>query len=150
MADHVRNRLRRSSVVGRLLSATVTVHAVVAFAQPVFAGVYLTGSMRGLELHARGADAVFTIGVVQLALAVAISVRHRSAWHAVASALITAAETLQYLAGESGTLWMHFPLGVAIVAALALYAAWAQPWPTCPARADQQPRRPARAETIDA
>ncbi|MEU3457290.1 hypothetical protein ABZ671_27360 [Micromonospora sp. NPDC006766] len=130
---------------------TVTVHAILAFGQPVFAGVYLTGSIRGLELHARGADVVFTLGVVQFVIAVAISVRSRRVWHVVASALVTAAEALQYLVGMSGRLWVHFPFGVAIISGLALYAvaAWAQALPARPVRTDPRRTR-VRAETVDA
>lgn len=115
----------------RLLRWTALAHACTAFGQPVFAGVYLSGSIRGLELHARGADIIFTLGALQLILAFIVTVRARRWWPTALSALLLAAETAQYIAGRDGTLWLHLPLGVAIVAGAALTAVafWVLPAP---------------------
>ncbi|MEU9592720.1 hypothetical protein ACGF7W_22210 [Streptomyces sp. NPDC048219] len=122
---------RVSGVAGLLFRSVVTAHTVAAFGQPVFAGVYLTGEIEGLDWHARGADVVFSLGLLQFAVGVAVRVRTRRAWPAVISLLIVAAETGQYLAGTSGLLWVHLPLGVTTIAALALLAAavWVRPLP---------------------
>lgn len=114
---------------GWALRATVTVHAVVAFGQPVFAGVYLTGNIGGLSWHATGADVVFSLGLTQMVVAAIASRRMRRWWPAVGSALILMAETGQYFAGLSGLLWLHVPLGVAIIASLAVQfvVVWTRP-----------------------
>lgn len=100
--------------------ATATVHVVVAFGQPVFAGVFLTGNIGGLSWHATGADVVFSLGVAQVVVAAVASRRMRRWWPVVGSVLILGAETGQYFAGLSGLLWLHLPLGVAIIASLAV------------------------------
>ncbi|MEU0835465.1 hypothetical protein ACNPQM_29780 [Streptomyces sp. NPDC056231] len=109
----------------------MTVHTVAAFGQPVFAGVYLTGEIGGLDWHARGADVVFSLGLLQAAVGGAASRRMRRLWPIAVSMLILAAETGQYMAGLSGLLWVHIPLGVMIVAALAVLSAavWVLPLP---------------------
>ncbi|MFF9454110.1 hypothetical protein [Streptomyces flaveolus] len=109
----------------------MTAHTVAAFGQPVFAGVYLTGEIGGLDWHARGADTVFSLGLVQAAVGVAVRARTRRWWPVAVSLLIVAAETGQYLAGMSGLLWVHLPLGVMTIAALAVLTAavWVRPLP---------------------
>ncbi|MFE4776869.1 MULTISPECIES: hypothetical protein [unclassified Streptomyces] len=107
----------------------MTAHTVAAFGQPVFAGVYLTGEIGGLDWHARGADVVFSLGLLQAAAGAAASVRMRSLWPIAVSVLIVAAEAGQYMAGLSGLLWVHLPLGVVIIASLAVLSAavWVRP-----------------------
>ncbi|RVU28021.1 hypothetical protein EOT10_07095 [Streptomyces antnestii] len=126
-------------VVGRLFRAAVTLHTVVAFGQPVFAGVYLSGEIGGLDWHARGADVVFSLGVLQVAVAVAAWVRWGLRWPTAVSVLILVAESGQYGAGLAGLLWVHLPLGVMIIASLAVLSAalWVRPLPDRAATADQ-------------
>ncbi|WP_158102459.1 hypothetical protein [Streptomyces africanus] len=123
--------LRISGVAGLPFRAAVTVHTVAAFGQPVFAGVYLTGEIGGLDWHARGADLVFSLGLLQAAVGAAAWARMRRWWPIAVSVLIVAAETGQYMAGLSGLLWVHLPLGVMIIAALAVLSAavWVRPLP---------------------
>ncbi|MFD7776982.1 hypothetical protein [Streptomyces sp. NPDC059753] len=119
--------LRRTGIAGRLFRAAVTAHTVASFGQPVFAGVYLTGEIGGLDWHARGADVVFSLALVQAAA----SALTRSLWPISLSVLIVSAEAVQYMAGVSGLLWVHFPLGVMLIAALAVLSAavWVRPLP---------------------
>ncbi|MEW2490703.1 hypothetical protein [Streptomyces sp. NPDC048411] len=123
--------LRPTGVAGRLFRAAVTIHTVAAFGQPVFAGVYLTGEIGGLDWHAQGANLVFSLGLLQAAVGGAASRRMRRLWPLAVSVLIFAAETGQYTAGLSGLLWVHIPLGVMIIAALAVLSAavWVRPLP---------------------
>ncbi|MFF7789815.1 hypothetical protein [Streptomyces sp. NPDC007991] len=120
-----------SGLAGLLFRAAVTVHTVAAFGQPVFAGVYLTGEIGGLDWHARGADVVFSLGLLQAVAGAAAWARTRRLWPTAVSVLIVAAETGQYMAGLSGLLWVHLPLGVMIIAALAVLSAavWVRPLP---------------------
>jgi hypothetical protein len=58
-------------------------------------------------------------------------VRLRQAWRFVATLTLVAAETVQYLAGMDGALWLHLPLGtLSIVALVVLFiTVWRQPVP---------------------
>ncbi|AIS02377.1 hypothetical protein [Streptomyces glaucescens] len=120
-----------TGAAGRLFRAAVTAHTVAAFGQPVFAGVYLSGAVGGLHWHARGADIVFSLGLMQTVAGTAASVRMRRVWPVTLSLLVVAAETVQYMAGLSGALWLHLPLGAAVIASLAVLfvAAWIRPLP---------------------
>ncbi|MEU6860724.1 hypothetical protein AB0B28_17845 [Glycomyces sp. NPDC046736] len=116
---------------GWVLRGLVTAHLVAGFAQPVFAGVYLSGDFDGLAWHVIGADLVSYIGLAQIAVAAAVWIRVRRAWPFWASLALTLGATAQYLAGMEGALWLHFPLGVSLVAGIAAVfaAAWARPLP---------------------
>ncbi|MFD0899775.1 hypothetical protein [Actinomadura sediminis] len=120
---------RRAGPAAWTLRAVVGAHAVSIFAQPVFAGVYLTGDFDGLRWHTAGANIVTSIGYVQVVAAIVVWVRLRSAWPAAATAAVVAAETVQYFAGTEGALWLHLPLGVATIAGLVLLfaAVWLRP-----------------------
>ncbi|MGV9329111.1 hypothetical protein [Streptosporangium sandarakinum] len=114
--------------------AVVSAHMVAIAGQPVFAGVYLTGDFDGLRWHAVGADVVTSIGYLQMIAAIVVWVRLRRAWPFLATTAVVAAETVQYLAGLDGALWLHIPLGVMTVAALAVQfiAVWRRPLPRRP------------------
>lgn len=118
--DGLRPAAPRTRPVAWVLRAVVTAHLVAIVGQPVFAGVYLSGDFDGLRLHSTGADLVTSIGYVQLVVAVVAAVRLRRSWPLVATAAVVAAETVQYLAGLSGALWLHIPLGVLTVVAVVL------------------------------
>ncbi|MEV0648942.1 hypothetical protein AB0I28_27185 [Phytomonospora sp. NPDC050363] len=120
---------QRTAPAGWVLRALVSAHVAAIFGQPVFAGVYLTGDFDALRWHALGADVVFYIALAQLIAAIVVWVRLRRAWPFVTTAALVAAETVQYLAGMEGALWLHLPLGVLTVAALAVLfiAVWRGP-----------------------
>ncbi|MFI9816061.1 hypothetical protein [Saccharothrix variisporea] len=100
--------------------AVVSAHVAAIAGQPVFAGVYLTGEFDGLRLHAIGADVVTSLGYLQAVVAAVVWVRLRRPWPFAASLAVVAAETVQYFAGLDGVLWLHVPLGVTTIAALAV------------------------------
>ncbi|MFI7387301.1 hypothetical protein [Streptomyces sp. NPDC049813] len=102
----------------RLLRIAVSVHTVAIFGQPAFAGVYLSGDYDALRWHELGADITTTVGCVQLIVAVVVWVRLRRPWPFAATSTLVAAETVQYVAGMRGALWLHLPLGVITIAAL--------------------------------
>lgn len=121
----------RTDASGWVLRAVATLHLVAGFAQPVFAGVYLSGDFDGLTWHAFGADLVSYLGIAQVGAAVAVWVRVGRAWPFWASVVLTAGATAQYFAGIGGALWLHFPLGVALVAGIsaAFVGVWLRPLP---------------------
>ncbi|WP_052423228.1 hypothetical protein [Nonomuraea candida] len=120
---------RRTGPIGRVFQAVVSAHLAAIVAQPVFAGVYLSGDFDGLRWHGLGADVASSIGYAQAIVAVAVWVRLRRAGPFVATAGVVAAETVQYFAGLDGALWLHVPLGVMTIAALVVQfvAVWRRP-----------------------
>ncbi|TYB55395.1 hypothetical protein FXF51_45875 [Nonomuraea sp. PA05] len=118
--------------LGWALRAVVSAHVVAMAGQPVFAGVYLTGDYDSLRWHALGADVVTSIGYLQLVVAIVVWARLRQAWPFVATLAVVGAETVQYFAGLDGALWLHLPLGVMTVVALAVLfiAVWQRPFRT--------------------
>ncbi|MFD8751036.1 hypothetical protein ACFV0O_08640 [Kitasatospora sp. NPDC059577] len=121
----------RTGPAGWTLRALVTAHTVAVSGQPVFAGVYLSGDFDGLGWHAAGADAVTSLGYLQLIAAVVVRVRLRRSWPLLATLAVVAAETVQYVAGLRGALWLHLPLGVATVTGIVVLAValWRTPLP---------------------
>ncbi|NUR74116.1 MAG: hypothetical protein HOU81_25185 [Hamadaea sp.] len=101
-----------------IVRALISAHVVAIVAQPVFAGVYLSGDFDGLRWHAVGADVVTSLGYVQLIAAAVVWVRRRRSGQFFATLGVVAAETVQYFAGMDGALWLHLPLGVFTIAAL--------------------------------
>lgn len=91
--------------------------------------MYLSGDIGGLDLHALGADTASFLGLAQAIVGVTYSVRQRVWWPALTSLLLVAAESVQYVAGMDGALWLHLPLGVSLIAGLAVLftVAWTRP-----------------------
>jgi len=114
---------------GWVLRVVVSAHVVAIVGQPVFAGVYLSGDYDGLLLHEVGANAVTSIGCLQLIVAVVVWVRLRQVWPFLATLAVVVAETVQYFAGLEGALWLHLPLGVLTIAGLVVQfiAVWRRP-----------------------
>ncbi|WP_335987846.1 hypothetical protein [Glycomyces sp. MUSA5-2] len=121
----------RTAASGWVLRGVSTAYLVAGFAQPVFAGVYLSGDFDGLAWHMRGADLVSYIAIAHLVTAGVVWARARRAWPFWASLALVTGVTAQYFAGMWGELWLHFPLGVALVAGIAgMFAAvWRRPLP---------------------
>ncbi|MEU4345859.1 hypothetical protein [Streptomyces sp. NPDC023838] len=139
--NDVTQRTRPSEWV---LRAVVSVHMVAICGQPVFAGVYLSGDYDGLRWHLAGANAVTSLGYLQLIVAITVWVRMRQVWPFLTTLGLVVAETVQYVAGTSGALWLHLPLGVMTVAALVVQfiAVWRRPLPRRP----RTPQESVRAE----
>ncbi|WP_344918684.1 hypothetical protein [Plantactinospora mayteni] len=98
-----------------LLRIAVTAHMVAAFAQPVTAGIYLSGGFNGLGWHLDGANAATIAGAFQIVMAVVVAVRARRVWPLVGSLTLMAIEYVVYEAGKAGALWLHIPLSVVVI-----------------------------------
>jgi hypothetical protein len=109
--------------------AIISAHLIAIAGQPVFAGVYLSGDFDGLRWHVLGADIVTSLGYLQLIAAAVVWVRLRHSALFLASLAVVAAETVQYLAGMDGALWLHLPLGVLTIVGLVgqFIVVWRQP-----------------------
>lgn len=132
---------RRAARVLDLLRVLISLHVVLIFGQPVFAGLYLSGDYDSLNLHALGADLVSYLSYLQLLVALVLWLVKGPRWLFAASLLLTLGETAQYFAGLAGALDLHLPLGVALItgAALLTVAAWRP-------QSSPRPKRRARAE----
>lgn len=139
---------QRTGPAGWVLRAVVSAHALAIFGQPVFAGVYLSGDYDGLSWHAAGANVVTSIGYLQVIVAIVIWARLRLVWPFLTTIGLVAAETVQYFAGLDGALWLHLPLGVMTIVALAVLfiAVWLRP--LRPVRRRPRPPRE-RTQTVD-
>jgi hypothetical protein len=131
----------RTGPAGWVLRSVVSAHVAAILAQPVFAGVYLSGDFDALGWHATGADIVTTLGYVQLVVAVVAWVRLRRPGLFLGTVALVAAETVQYVAGMDGALWLHLPLGVLTIAGLIgqFVAVWLRPLPRVARAADDLP-----------
>ncbi|MFD8595052.1 hypothetical protein ACFV1L_08630 [Kitasatospora sp. NPDC059646] len=112
------DRPARTGRAGQVVRALAALHTAAGYGQPVFAGVYLSGAYDGLGWHLAGANAVTSLGYLQLIAAVVLWFRSRLGWPVAGTALVVVAETVQYFAGLDGALWLHLPLGVATIAGL--------------------------------
>ncbi|MFF8772111.1 hypothetical protein [Kitasatospora sp. NPDC015120] len=108
----------RTEPAGRLLRVIASLHTVVVFGQPVFAGVYLTGDFDGLRWHGQGANVTTYFSYLQLAVAAVVWNRSRRSWPFFCTLAIVLAEFVQYFAGLQGALWLHLPLGVMTIAGI--------------------------------
>lgn len=115
--------LSRGRAVLGMTRGCVTLHAVAIFAQPVFAGRYLTGDYDMLALHGLGADLITCLAVAQIVLSALLWWRGGTRWPFWASLLLFLGESGQYLAGVSGALDLHVPLGVALAASASIMLA---------------------------
>nr|WP_274636596.1 hypothetical protein [Microbacterium bovistercoris] len=120
---------RRTDVSGWVFRGVASAHMVALIGQPVFAGIFLSGEHGGLGLHLIGANLTTAIGYLQVIVAIVVLVRLGRRWPFASSLAIAVAETAQYYAGIHIGPWLHVPLGVLIVAAVALQlaAAWRLP-----------------------
>jgi hypothetical protein len=78
-----------------------------------------------------GADSLSFISIAQVGAAVAVWIRVRRAWPFWASLALMLGGVAQYFAGMDGALWLHLPLGVALIAGITVVTAalWMRPLP---------------------
>lgn len=108
------------------LRTVITVQTLDLFVQATLAGRFLNGAYGSLRIHSTNGTLIGIIGIVQI---VAALLYWRPAggvgWPVLTSLVIFAAEGIQIAIGHSRIIAVHVPLGVTIVAAMALMAAWA-------------------------
>lgn len=121
-----RPRARRARWALATLRVLASAHALSVFAQPVWAGMYLSGDYDLLAAHALGANVVFCLALAQLTVAPFVWRLGGIRWPTMASLLFVAGETWQWFAGAAGALNLHVPLGVTLFggAAVMLVALW--------------------------
>ena len=107
-----------------LLRIAATVYLVLVLAQPVLAGLFLTGNVDAIEMHATVADVLAFGALGLIGVAIAYVVARGRVWVLGAAVLLLVAVGAQMAFGYTRALQFHIPLGVAIVTASVLLAIW--------------------------
>jgi hypothetical protein len=103
----------------------LTGHLVAVLAQPVLAGRYLTGDVDAITVHGLVGSLLSLVAMALIAGAVAYVLGGRGRlWVLPVTVLLFLAEGFQIGMGYSRALEVHVPLGVGIVVAAVLLAAW--------------------------
>lgn len=125
LAPPVAAPTRRPRISLWTLRFLLTGHLLAVLAQPVYAGRYLTGDVDAMQVHGLVGSllALVAMALVAGALAYVVAARGRL-WLLPATVLLFLAEGFQIGMGYSRELHLHVPLGVAIVVAAVLLAAW--------------------------
>lgn len=121
-----------------LLRVTITLQALDAFLQPVFAGRFLSGDFTMLAVHRSNATQVLLgLSVIQVVVSVIAWRRGGAPGRVVvATSVLLAAIGTQVGLGFARVLGVHIPLGVLIIATLIALAIWVWRRPLVPARSD--------------
>jgi hypothetical protein len=108
-----------------LLRSVLTVHLLAVLAQPVLAGLFLTGDIDAIAMHGTFGSTLAAIDllVIGVTLLYVLGGRGRL-WVLPVIVGLFLAVGLQVGMGYARTLEVHVPLGVAIVTASVLLAAW--------------------------
>ncbi|MGH3585606.1 MAG: hypothetical protein ACRDQ0_04725 [Pseudonocardia sp.] len=116
---------RRPRVSLWTLRFLLTGHLVAVLAQPVLAGRYLTGDVDAMATHGLIGSllALVAMGVIAAALLYVLAGRGRL-WVLPVAVALFLADGFQIGFGYSRELDLHVPIGVAIVVAAVLLAAW--------------------------
>lgn len=134
---------RGPRVTLQVLRILVTVHMLAVCVQPVLAGMYLSGDFDALNVHAINASVVTSLSLFQLIGAVVFWLAGRGrGWPAVCALALFVAETLQIGYGYARELYLHIPLGVAIVVGSLPLTVWV--WQAAARRARGPIRLPFR------
>lgn len=123
---------RRPRLTLWLLRIAATAHLVLVVAQPVLAGLFLTGDVDAISAHEAVATVLAFTELALIGVAIAYVVARGRWWVLVAAVLLLVAVGAQMAAGYTRALQFHIPLGVAIVTAGVLLAIWS--WTPAAAR----------------
>lgn len=119
----------RGPVTRWLFRLVLGIHAVLAVAQPLLAGSYLSGNLDAIGWHATIGSSLLPLALLQLLAAVLFWWPGRGPWWpALATMALIVAEVTQVSAGYSRTLGLHIPLGVAIVGGSVALFVWSLRW----------------------
>lgn len=108
-----------------LLRLVFGLHAAVAVAQPVSAGLYLSGDLDAISLHSTLGGTLIVVGFLAMVAATLHWWPGRGpAWPSAATLLLLVAEVMEVALGYSRTLGLHIPLGVGVVGLTVVLFAW--------------------------
>ncbi|MGP3967379.1 hypothetical protein [Streptomyces sp. 6N223] len=115
---------RRPRLSLLLLRIVTTAYLVMALAQPVLAGQFLTGDVDAIMVHGTIGSLLAAIGLLLIAATLGYVVRGGRLWVLPVVVLLFLSTGFQIGLGHSRALAAHIPLGVAIVTASVLLAVW--------------------------
>ncbi len=128
-----------------VLRSVLTLHALGAVAQPLLAGRYLAGDFDALAVHAANAGLLILTAMSAIAAGILYWLGGRGAgWPALLLVVLFIAEIAQTAFGALRVLAVHIPLGVGIVAAAVVLAAWSYR----PSARRARSQRPARIPVV--
>jgi hypothetical protein len=107
-----------------LLRLVATAHLVLVLAQPVLAGLFLTGSVDAITAHGVVGSALAAVALVLIAATLLYVARRGRLWVLPVVVLLFLAVGFQIGMGHARVLAVHVPLGVAIVTAAVLLVIW--------------------------
>lgn len=108
-----------------LLRLVLTGHLLAVLAQPVLAGLFLTGDVDAIAVHATIGSALAVLGFVAIAGALAYVLGGRGRlWVLPVAVALFLADGAQIRMGYDRLLQLHVPFGVLIVVTSALMAVW--------------------------
>jgi hypothetical protein len=106
------------------LRVTTTVYLVMVLAQPVLAGLFLTGNVDAITVHGVVGSTLSGVGLVLVAATVVYLLRRGRLWVLPVVVLLFLAAGVQIALGYARVMQVHVPLGVAVVTAAVLLAVW--------------------------
>ncbi|GAB3467563.1 hypothetical protein [Actinophytocola sediminis] len=115
------------------LRIVITVHLVLVLAQPVLAGLFLTGDIDAMTVHGTIGSTTAAFSMVLVAVSLLYVSRRGRLWVLPVMVALFLTVGFQIGMGYARTLAVHVPLGVAIVTASALLTVWV--WSPSAARA---------------
>lgn len=114
----------RATLVGARL--VTTLHTAILFGQPITAGLFLSGHGGALDVHNIDAGVITSfVGWIQIVAVVPLARRLGQRAPIVVATLLWLAEFVQHATGNTATLVVHIPLGVALVTGASGLLAWA-------------------------
>jgi hypothetical protein len=102
-----------------------TAYLVLVLAQPVLAGLFLTGDVDAIAVHSAIGSGLAPVAIVLIVSTVLYVIRRGSLWVLPAAVVLFLATGLQIGMGYSRVLQIHVPLGVALTAAAVALVVWA-------------------------
>ena len=108
-----------------VLRVTAAVHLVMVLAQPVLAGLFLTGNVDAITVHGTVGSVLAAVSLVLIGATLAYVLRRGKLWVLPVVVGLFLAVGFQIGLGFARSLGAHVPLGVAIVTASLVLTAWA-------------------------
>lgn len=107
-----------------LLRFLITAYLLAVLAQPVLAGLFLTGDVDAITVHGAIGSALAATGLVLIAATLIYVVRRGRLWVLPVAVVLFLTTGLQVGMGYARVLAVHVPLGVALVTAVVLLTIW--------------------------
>jgi hypothetical protein len=123
--DVKQDSVKRPKVSLAFLRIVLVLHAALVVMQPIMAGYYLSGEADAMDWHSPIGSSLWMLSMIQFVVAMLYwRPGGGRLWPALATVALFFAEVTQLILGYSQTMFVHVPLGTAIVISVLLFAAW--------------------------